>query len=356
MDTLDRYLVKETLVYLVLILLGLATLFLGIDFLTNFWRSHEPLSVMLRLYLYRMPQAIQLFVPLSCLMATLLVLTSMSRQNETLALYTSGNSTLRILSTFVALIACVSTVCFIVLDSAVPLFNRKHVLLSQGKDPSSSENLVEFTRQNFWYRNGSMIYNVGSFIPEKNLLKDVKVYVFTSNYYLLERIVAAEAEFDGKDWDLRDGTVVTYPPDSQYPIAMGFKHKRHVIREKPKDFKVNKTSDEAMRLRDLREYIERNKDYGLDVTQQRVNYHERVALVFTPLILILLAFPFALNPLKTHSAARSVGYCFLLIFIYLLLSRLSVSVGKSAHIPPVVAGWAPNFIFLTVAGLRLLRI
>lgn len=355
MDTLDRYLVKETLIYLLLILAGLALLFLGIDFLTNFWRAPESTSKILQLYFYRLPAAVQLFVPVACLMATLLVLTTMSRQNEVLALYSSGASTLRILSTFVALIACVSTFCFVLLDSVVPVFNRKHILLAQGKDPSSAEALASFNRQDFWYRSGRMIYKVGSYIPEQAQLKDLQVYVLTPSFYLLERITAESAQYDGKDWVLLNGAVVTYPPDSQYPISMPFTRKRNVISEKPKDFQVHRAADETMRLRDLRQHIERHRDYGLDVTQQQVSYHERVALVFTPLILVLLAFPFALNPLKNHSSARSVGFCFLLVFVYLLAARLSISVGRGGHIPPLVAGWAPNLLFLSLASFRLMR-
>ena len=45
MDTLDKYLVKELLVYFVLILLGLSVLFLAVDFLTKFWSLGLPIEI-----------------------------------------------------------------------------------------------------------------------------------------------------------------------------------------------------------------------------------------------------------------------------------------------------------------------
>ena len=96
-----------------------------------------------------------------------------------------------------------------------------------------------------------------------------------------------------------------------------------------------------MRLKDLRVYIRRNKAYGLDTTAQQVNYQERISLVFTPLVFVLLGIPFALQPLKSQSMPKSIAFCFLIVFIYLLMFRMSLSIGKSGIFPPIVAGWAP---------------
>ena len=106
-----------------------------------------------------------------------------------------------------------------------------------------------------------------------------------------------------------------------------------------------------MRLKELRKFISRNKSYGLDTTRQQVSYHERIAMVFTPLIFVILGISFALKPLKTQSVAKGVGFCFLVVFIYLIIFRFTISVGKEGHIPAFMAGWAPNLLFLGLASL-----
>jgi lipopolysaccharide export system permease protein len=287
-------------------------------------------------------------------MASLLVLTNMSRQNEVLALYSGGISTLRLVSTFIVTVATVSTVGFLIFDSIVPTLNKKQILLSQGRD-TSSEEVESFNRERFWYRSGRLAYDVGSFIPETNTLNDVDVYVLTPSFYLQERIHARIAHFENDDWVMRDGFTVFYPRDSKFPYSEIFETKTGIIPEKPNDFRSLKFHEDTMRLRELRRYITRNSAYGMDMTDQQCHYHERVALVFTPLIFVLLGIPFGLKPLKSHSTPKSIAFCFLIVFMYLLLFRMSLSIGKGGHLPPVVAAWGPNALFLALAGVRIMK-
>ncbi len=354
MDTLDRFLLKEFFAYFILVLLGLAAVFLGIDFLTKFWNINMPIGQVFALYGYKLPAAIQKFVPVACLMATLLVLSGMSRQNEILALYTSGIGTLRLLSTFVAIAATISTFSFLVFDSLVPAFSKREIMINRGIDPSQ-EYLLNNNRSGFWYRSGKIIYNVGRYVPESNTLEDVKVYLLNPSFQLLETLRARHAVYTNNDWELQDGYSVIYPLHARFPVSAPFKVRTGVIPEKPGDFKTLKVEDETMRLKDLRLYIARNKSYGLDTTSQQVNYHQRLALVFTPLVFVLLGIPFAIRPLKTHSFARSIGFCFLVVFMYLLIFQMSLSIGKGGHIPPLIAGWAPNVLFLILSGVFIVR-
>src|SRR5439155_102414 len=139
MDTLDRHLLKEFVTFFVLVLLSLVALYLGIDMLSKAMGTSMPISQVFSIYLYRVPKTAQLFIPVACLLATLLVLSNMSRQNEILALYSSGVGTFRIVSTFIALAATISTFAFLSFDTLVPLFSRKEILVTRGLDPSQEQ-------------------------------------------------------------------------------------------------------------------------------------------------------------------------------------------------------------------------
>jgi lipopolysaccharide export system permease protein len=354
MDTLDRFLVREFLGFFFIIAIGVALLFLGIDFMSNMWRLGMPVARVAELYMYKVPATVQQFIPLACLMATLLVLTSMSRQNEVLALYMSGVSTLRIVSTFIAVVATISTISFLTFDSLVPSFNKKQLAIQKGLDPSQDLTMLN-PKAGIWYRSRQLIYNVGRFVPQNNTLEDISIYRLNPMFRVLETIHAKRATFEDGDWTLHDGHVVTYPRESGFPMPTTFDVRRNVIPEKPADFKTLEIHEETMRLKDLRRFIVRNSDFGLDTTSEQVHYHERVALVFAPLLFVLVGIPFALKPLKTYSMAKSVGFCFLLVFLYLLMFRMALSIGKGGHIPPIVAGWAANGVFLLVASILIFR-
>lgn len=354
MDTLDRYLVKEFSMYFITSLLVLGVLFVAIDFLSHFWSMDMTLSRTMELYWYKTPAAIAQFVPVACLMGTLFVLATMSKQNEILALYASGVSNLRVISTFVAMVACVSTMAFLLFDPIVPAFQKKQYLLERGMDPNQ-EALVNFNKFGFWYRSGNILYNVGHFDPHSNTLDDLNIFILGPEFNLQQHIHSKKGIYDGTKWNLHDGWVVRYPETTHFPESEKFDVKTGLIPEKPGDFKTLKVEENSMRLRELRLYIGRNSSYGLDTTSQQVHYHERVAVIFAPLVFVLLALGFGLNPLKTHSVPKSVMFSVGVVFFYLLSFRMSLSIGRGGHIPAFLAGWVPNFIFLGLSIAKVMR-
>ena len=356
MDTLDRYLIRDLVIYFILILLGIASLAVGIDFLSKFWSSATPFAQALKIYLYKLPFALQQFVPVAALMATLLLASSMARQNELLALYASGISNIRIVSTFVAAVATLSTITFLVFDPLLPIFEKKRTEVEQGSNPSSESKVeIETNRYSFWYRSNQLIYHVGVFSPQEGTLTDLDVYVLGPDFQISRKIHAKTAKFEEGQWTLRNGLLVDYPLEDPFPRSQIFEELTDVIPEKPADFKTITVEEGTMRLRDLRKFIERSQKYGVDTTLQKVSYHNRVAHVFSPLIFVLLGLVFVLNPLKNNSAAKGVALSFLLVFIYLILSKMSLSIGKGGRIPPFIAAWLPNMLFLSYAGFKLVR-
>lgn len=357
MDTLDKYLIKELLIYFVMVLMGISALGVGIDFLSKFWSTGTPFLQAVEIYLYKLPKFVQQFVPVAALMATLLVVTTMAKQNEVLALYAGGVSNIRIVSTFVSVVATLSTLSFLFFDPLLPLFESKRAQLeTPNAEPIGVTQKAPENRFSFWYRSENLIYRVGAFYADTNSLQDLELYFLDSEFQVQKKVLAKKAVFDGEDWIIQDGLVVIYPKDDPFPQSQTFSELRKLIPEKPSDYATVKVEETTMRLRELRKYIERSQRYGVDTTIQKVSYHERVSHVFSPLIFVLLGLAFALNPLKNHSAARGVAFSFLLVFSYLILSKMTLSLGRGGRIPPMVAAWLPNVLFLAITGIKLTRV
>ena len=357
MDTLDKYLIKELLVYFFMVLFGISALGVGIDFLAKFWSTGTPFIQAVEIYLYKLPKFVQQFVPVAALMATLLVVSAMARQNEVLALYAGGVSNIRIVSTFVSVVATLSTLAFLFFDPLLPFFENKRTQL-EGPNPAQIDNNSK-TPENrfaFWYRSENLIYRVGAFYADTQTLKDIELYFLDSNFQVQRKIVAKKAFFRENDWVVQDGLEVNYPKDDPFPKSEAFTELKSLIPEKPADYATVKVEETTMRLRELRKYIERSHRYGVDTTLQRVSYHERVSHVFSPLIFVLLGLTFALNPLKNHPTSKGVALSFLLVFAYLVLAKMTLSLGRGGRIPPWVAAWLPNVLFLALAGLKLTRV
>jgi LPS export ABC transporter permease LptF/LPS export ABC transporter permease LptG len=83
-----------------------------------------------------------------------------------------------------------------------------------------------------------------------------------------------------------------------------------------------------------------------------VEFHRRLALPTSCLVLALVGIPLGLSSKK---GGKSMGFVLTitLVFLYYLVSLIGISLGRSGKIPPGVGVWAANFLFL-MAGLVLL--
>ncbi|MCB0404758.1 MAG: LptF/LptG family permease [Bdellovibrionales bacterium] len=357
MDTLDRYLIREFLLYFILVLFGLAAVYIAIIFFEEFWRLELSGRALFLYYLYQIPIALNQFVPVAVLMATLLILTTLSRQNELLAIYSGGMGIVRISSTFIGTVAIISTVSFLVFDSVVPAAQKRMYLLKRGVDDTAEKGFT-FYPSRYWYRAGDKIYNIDRYISDSTQLEGITIYTLDDAMRIKERVSAKRATFDGQKWILEDGFAITYPlgeMGGNYPVPQKFEARSGLITQKPKQFLEFTDERKYLRLRDLRLRIERHELYGLDTTTPAINYHERLALVFSPLIFVMIGIPLAANPMRQRTVTRGASYAFAVILLYLLLFRVCLAAGQANLLPPAVAGWLTNGVFLTYALIVIIK-
>jgi LPS export ABC transporter permease LptG len=84
-----------------------------------------------------------------------------------------------------------------------------------------------------------------------------------------------------------------------------------------------------------------------------VEFHRRIALPTSCLVLALVGIPLGLSSKK---GGKSMGFVLTiaLVFLYYFISLTGISLGRSGKIPPGAGVWAANIFFL-FAGLVLLR-
>jgi len=85
----------------------------------------------------------------------------------------------------------------------------------------------------------------------------------------------------------------------------------------------------------------------------RVEFHRRIALPTSCLVLALVGIPLGLSSKK---GGKSMGFVLtiLLVFLYYFISLSGISLGRGGKIPPGLGVWAANFVFL-VSGILLTR-
>ena len=94
----------------------------------------------------------------------------------------------------------------------------------------------------------------------------------------------------------------------------------------------------------LRAYTEKLRVGGFDVTAQDVALWRKAAFPFVPLIMTLLAVPFA-AAIGRSGAMGGIGIGIALAISYWTVISVFGALGAGGALPPMLAGWAPNLIF-----------
>ena len=113
MSVLSRYMSRELVKLVVVSLVGVAVIYLVIDFIDridNFLRAHAALSSVAEYFLFKIPFIVQQGIPMSVLMGTLITLGVLARTNELTALRAAGVSPFAASAALVASMSLVESV------------------------------------------------------------------------------------------------------------------------------------------------------------------------------------------------------------------------------------------------------
>jgi lipopolysaccharide export system permease protein len=120
------------------------------------------------------------------------------------------------------------------------------------------------------------------------------------------------------------------------------------------DFSVVTVDPEEFSYAMLREQIASLQAKGVDASESRVDLHLKVALPFASLVLMLVAVPLAARGTRTSSLPAAVALGFVIGFSYFIVLAFARALGQSGAMPPLLAAWAANGIFVLIGAYHLL--
>jgi LPS export ABC transporter permease LptG len=295
---------------------------------------------------YLAPYLLYQLAPLGALVAVLVTLGIMSKNNEIVAIKASGISMYR-LAVPLLLAGLALAVTMIVLDDTYLPFasQRQDALRNQikGKPPQT------YTHPQRWiFGENSKIYNYDLFDPTQNLFGGLTVLeIDPATFQVRRRIFASRARWSEtpKVWvlegswvrDFADGTIVRYerlPPVTSLPE----------LTEPPSYFNREVRQAFQMSWRELRRYIEGLHRAGFDVSTLTVQWHEKIAFPLLAPVSMLLAIPFAFL-VGTRGAVGGVALGVGFGIVYWAVAKLLEAMGGVGQLPPFLAGWSPDIIF-----------
>lgn len=349
MKILDRYILGEFFRFLAMVLLLFILLFMVVDFferLRSFISHHAAVKHVLAYVVCQIPMIISLILPVAVMMATMATLSIFSKNSEITAMKATGISLYRI-GAPILFVSCLLTVAlFFFSEWVTPIANQKvsHIMRVEIKKEAEKGS---FKQEGIWYRGEKGIYNFNLYDHKEQRLQGIALYFMTPDFRPQTQILAKEAYWQGKIWEGHQVQVITISPDG-VPSLERFAQMELPIREKPSDFGEIQLSPAEMGFFDLRKYARKLAAEGGEAAPYLTDMHAKIAFSFVPLILTIMGILFSVRSERSGGIARSIGLGIVIGFSYWIVHAFSISFGRSGVLPPLVAAWVANMLFVVV--------
>ena len=358
MKIIDRYLFRSLLTPLGYCITAFVMIFIVYDLSNNFGdfiRSRVPPLTILRYYLLLLPSILIYLVPVSLMISTFFALARLTKANEVTALRASGVSLTQMLRPFLVFGVLVSLGMAAMHETLGPYSAYWTDQFIKGRSSVTLAHTINsLPYMNEKARRG---WIVGEFNQKTFAMKDATVIQQRPDGSDDYKIVAEHAEWlDGKWWF--SGTVKKqYYDVLNMPMKIETLHNIEMpdYAETPQTFLNEIKPVEFLSVREIENYLHTHRNISNTLgARLRVNLHNRLAMPWTCLVVMLIGVPFGVQ-MGRRGAFVGIISALALLFAYYFFSHVSLWAGKNNYIAPWLAGWGTNALFFAVATVMTWR-
>jgi LPS export ABC transporter permease LptF/LPS export ABC transporter permease LptG len=346
---MDLYILRRFFFYLVLLMAAFVFLFEAFTFfelLDDIARHRVPFFIVVDYFRYLTPYLLFQLAPLGALVATLVTIGVMSKNNEIVACKASGISLYRLAVPLLLAGVALAATMIILDDTYLPYANQRQDALRnqiKGRPPQT------YTQPQRWiFGENSKIYNYDFFDSTQSLFGGLSVLeIDPGTFQIRRRVFASRAHWSEAQnlwilesgWirDFSDGTVKHYERFNVKDLPE--------LTEPPSYFHREVRQAFQMTWGELRSYIDGLHRAGFDVSALTVQWHRKLAFPLIAPISMLLAFPFSFL-VGTRGAIGGVAVGVGIGILYWLGAELLTAMGGVGQLPALLAGWSPDIVFL----------
>jgi LPS export ABC transporter permease LptF/LPS export ABC transporter permease LptG len=346
---IDIYLLQRFFYYFLVLLAGFILIFDAFtlfDLLGDISKNHIPVSVVLSYFRELIPLMVYQLAPLATLVATLVTLAVMAKNNEVIAFKASGISMYRLVLPLTLAGCLIAGGMFLLDDTFLPYANQRQDALRNQIKGRPAQTYFQPAHQ--WiYGENSKIYNYELFDADRNLFGGLSVFELDpATFKMRRRVFATRATWEPSEntWILTGGWVRDFD-GSKVTRYTPFKvESLPEISEPPSYFRREVRQSYQMNWRQLGEYIVSLHAAGFDTARLSVQWQKKFAFPLIAAIIVCLAAPFGFL-VGTRGAIGGLAVAISIAIVYWATAALFEAMGSVGQLPPILAGWAPDAIF-----------
>jgi lipopolysaccharide export system permease protein len=357
---LDDYVLRDFFLYLGMILstfLVLVLVFTLFELLGDILRNKVPAMTVAEYLLNVTPYLLYNVAPLVMLLAVLVTFGLMQRSNEITAIKATGMSIYRIVTPVIIAAALVAVGLFLADQFYLPHSNKRQEALHNEIKGKPAQTYLRPDRKWIFGQNND-IYYYQFFDPDRDQFGNISVFQLDKpTFTITRRIHASRAQWSDnlnrweyeRGWErtLNGSAIANYVPFEVATFSQ--------LPETPAYFKKEVKQYTEMNYEELHRYIRDLQQSGFDVVRLRVELHKKLSYPLITLIMAVLAIPFSLSTGK-RGAITGVAVALGIAVFYTVVSRLFEAMGNLSQLPPALAAWSPDLIFVLVGGYLILKV
>jgi LPS export ABC transporter permease LptF/LPS export ABC transporter permease LptG len=356
---IDVYLLQGFSYYFFVLLAGFILIFDAFtlfDLLGDISKNHIPISVVLNYFRELVPLMLYQLAPLATLVATLVTLAVMAKNNEVIAFKASGISLYRLVLPL-ALAGClIAGGMFLLDDTFLPYANQRQDALRNQIKGRPAQTYFQPAHQWIYGENGK-IYNYELFDADRNLFGGLSVFELDpATFQMRRRVFASRATWEPSEntWVLTGGWIRDFDGQRVTRYTPFKVESLPEISEPPSYFRREVRQSYQMNWRQLGEYIVSLHNAGFDTARLSVQWQKKFAFPLIAAIIVCLAAPFGFL-VGTRGAIGGLALAIAIAIVYWATAALFEAMGSVGQLPPILAGWAPDAIFGFLAVYFFLR-
>ena len=347
---LDRYIAKKFIMTFFLSLLLIIIIVIIFDLsekIDDFVKNEAPVKeIIFDYYCNYLPYLVNMFASLFVFITVIFFTSRMASNSEIIAILSSGISFHRMMVPYLASAALIA-------------------LLSLGLNlyviPQSNATRMEFETKYVKNRNVFNLNNIhyqispGQFVYIESFSRwNNTAYKFTiedmDGHRLVRKVSAESAAWDSTTdgWQMRKVLIRDYSPGLKDDISFRSQVDT-VIDLKLKDLFNNEKTVETLAINPLNELIRTQKMRGdPNVMYARIEKQRRLTMPFSAIILTIIGVSLSARK-RRGGIGWNIGIGIGLAFSYIFFLRMSEMFVYTDTLPPGVALWLPNLLFMVVA-------
>jgi LPS export ABC transporter permease LptG len=353
---IDRYLLRQFLGFVLVGLAVASALFVIVDLLQTldrYLRIKPPLIYIAEHFLFALPVALHQGLPIVMLVATIFLFLTLARWQELTALKAAGVSLYRASAPILLCGLAVSVAAGLFQEFVLPEITERGEEVDRVKIRGQLPRHLQ-SRTRMWLRSSdSRFYRVELLNPATNDLYGVTVFEVDGDFRLVNRLDARQGRWSPDGWEFIDGAVREIDREG-HVTTVPFMRTAVELEETVKDFTDVQKRPAMMSYRELNDYVGKLEAAGFQARKYMVDMYAKLSGPLENLIVVLVAIPFALHAPR-GGRLYGIGLAIGIMAAYLVLDRSARALGQADLLPPLLAAWSANVIFLGLGTALFLR-